>query len=41
MATSNTPMGTMERILRLMADKRASDVYLSANSPVRSVRVQG
>jgi twitching motility protein PilU len=25
--------GTMERILRLMADKRASDVYLSAHSP--------
>ena len=23
----------MERILRLMADKKASDVYLSANSP--------
>ncbi len=30
---SNT-MGTMERILRLMADKKASDVYLSAHSPV-------
>jgi len=27
-------MGTMERILRLMADKKASDVYLSAHSPV-------
>ena len=27
------PMGTMERILRLMAEKKASDVYLSANSP--------
>ena len=26
-------MSTMERILRLMADKRASDVYLSANAP--------
>ena len=26
-------MGTMERILRLMADKKASDVYLSAHSP--------
>ena len=26
-------MSTMERILRLMADKNASDVYLSANSP--------
>lgn len=26
-------MSTMERILRLMAEKRASDVYLSANAP--------
>ncbi|AVO47970.1 type IV pili twitching motility protein PilT [Melaminivora suipulveris] len=26
-------MGTMERILRLMAEKKASDVYLSANAP--------
>ena len=26
-------MGTMERILQLMADKKASDVYLSAHSP--------
>ena len=26
-------MGTMDRILRLMADKKASDVYLSAHSP--------
>ncbi len=26
-------MNTMERILRLMADRKASDVYLSANSP--------
>ncbi|QIL45467.1 PilT/PilU family type 4a pilus ATPase [Acidovorax sp. HDW3] len=26
-------MGTMERILRLMAEKRASDVYLSASAP--------
>ena len=26
-------MGMMERILRLMADKQASDVYLSAHSP--------
>ncbi len=32
MATTNAP-GTMERILRLMAEKKASDVYLSANSP--------
>jgi twitching motility protein PilU len=27
-------MGMMEKILRLMGDKKASDVYLSANSPV-------
>ena len=26
-------MSTMERILRLMVEKNASDVYLSANSP--------
>jgi twitching motility protein PilU len=26
--------GNMERVLRLMADKQASDVYLSANSPI-------
>ena len=25
--------GTMERILRLMSEKKASDVYLSAHSP--------
>ncbi len=30
---STTAPGTMERILRLMAEKKASDVYLSANSP--------
>ncbi len=29
----STTMGTMERILRLMAEKQASDVYLSANAP--------
>ncbi len=28
-----TTMGTMERILRLMAERKASDVYLSANAP--------
>ncbi len=33
MATTPNPPGTMERILRLMAEKKASDVYLSANSP--------
>ena len=27
--------GNMERVLRLMADKRASDVYLSANAPIQ------
>ena len=32
MATT-TPPGTMERILRLMAEKKASDVYLSAMAP--------
>jgi twitching motility protein PilU len=32
MATNGTA-GTMERILRLMADKKASDVYLSAHAP--------
>jgi twitching motility protein PilU len=32
MATSNPP-GTMERILRLMSEKKASDVYLSAHAP--------
>ena len=35
MATTTTPQpsGTMERILRLMSEKKASDVYLSANYP--------
>ncbi|OGB35503.1 MAG: type IV pili twitching motility protein PilT [Burkholderiales bacterium RIFCSPLOWO2_12_FULL_61_40] len=32
MATTSAP-GTMERILRLMGEKKASDVYLSAHSP--------
>ena len=32
MATTNAT-GTMERILRLMSEKKASDVYLSAHSP--------
>ena len=31
---------TMERILRLMADKKASDVYLSANSPAM-IKING
>ena len=33
-------MGTMERILRLMADKKASDVYLSAHSPAM-IKING
>ena len=33
-------MSTMERILRLMADKKASDVYLSAYSPAL-IRING
>jgi twitching motility protein PilU len=35
MATTSTaqPAGTMERILRLMSEKKASDVYLSAHAP--------
>jgi len=32
MAATNPP-GTMERILRLMSEKKASDVYLSAHAP--------
>ncbi len=32
--------GNMERVLRLMADKNASDVYLSANTPVL-IRING
>ena len=39
MATSNVP-GTMERILRLMSEKKASDVYLSAHSPAL-IRING
>jgi len=33
-------MGTMERILRLMSEKKASDVYLSAHSPAL-LRING
>ena len=42
MTTGATPaaMGTMERILRLMAEKKASDVYLSAHSPAL-IRING
>ena len=39
MATSETT-GTMERVLRLMSEKGASDVYLSANSPIL-IRING
>ena len=38
--TEDAPDGTMKRILRLMADKRASDVYLSAHSPAL-IRING
>ena len=41
MATAdNVQQGTMKRILRLMAEKRASDVYLSAHSPAL-IRING
>ena len=33
-------MKTMERILRLMADRKASDIYLSAHSPAL-IRING
>ena len=33
-------MATMEKILRLMVDKKASDVYLSANSPAM-IKING
>ncbi len=32
--SGTTGNGNMERVLRLMAEKQASDVYLSANSPI-------
>lgn len=32
--------GNMERVLRLMAERRASDVYLSANTPIL-IRING
>jgi twitching motility protein PilU len=40
MATTPTASGTMERILRLMSEKKASDVYLSAHSPAL-IRING
>jgi len=33
-STSSSGGGNMERVLRLMAEKSASDVYLSANTPI-------
>ncbi|SFM68020.1 PilT/PilU family type 4a pilus ATPase [Variovorax sp. OV329] len=33
-------MSTMERILRLMADRKASDIYLSAHAPAQ-IRING
>ena len=33
-------MNMMERILRLMAERKASDIYLSAHSPVQ-IRING
>ena len=38
--TAERPMGTMERILRLMVEKKASDIYLSAHSPAL-IRING
>jgi twitching motility protein PilU len=40
MATTPPTSGTMERILRLMSEKKASDVYLSAHSPAL-IRING
>ncbi len=37
---SASPMGTMVRILRLMPEKNASDIYLSANAPA-TIRING
>ncbi|MEN9374693.1 MAG: hypothetical protein RIR79_2245 [Pseudomonadota bacterium] len=36
----STTMGTMERILRLMGEKKASDVYLSAHAPA-TIKING
>ncbi len=40
MPNTPPPKGTMDRILRLMADKHASDVYLSSQSPAM-IRING
>ncbi|HSO45793.1 MAG TPA: PilT/PilU family type 4a pilus ATPase, partial [Rhodoferax sp.] len=37
---NSPPTGTMERILRLMTEKKASDIYLSANSAAL-MRIEG
>ncbi len=39
MSTTSTP-GTMDRILRLMSEKKASDVYLSAHAPAM-IKING
>ena len=39
MSTNSTP-GTMDRILRLMSEKKASDVYLSAHAPAM-IKING
>ena len=33
-------VGTMERLLRLMAERKASDIYLSAHAPAQ-IRISG
>jgi twitching motility protein PilU len=38
--TAQAPKGTMDRILRLMSEKHASDVYLSSQSPAM-IRING
>jgi twitching motility protein PilU len=40
MAINDEGTGTMERLLRLMSEKKASDIYLSAFSPVL-IRING
>ena len=39
-STAHAPTNMMERILYLMADKKASDVYLSAHAPA-TIRING
>ena len=39
-SNANGGNGNMERVLRLMSEKRASDVYLSANMPIL-IRING